>query len=67
MERNPILMPFFWLTRIGLAVMYIIRDLWHRPDRSFVEGPLPTPAASTTITAHKAPDLPAHGYEEKFA
>lgn len=63
MEHNPILIPFFWLTRVGLAVLYVLRDLWHRPDRSFFEGPVPIPESKIRHTVEAAPDLPTHRYE----
>jgi len=63
MEHNILLRPFFWFTKFGLAVLYILRDLYHRPDRNAVEEPIPTPVAPAPLTMTTGKDLPSHRYE----
>lgn len=63
MEYNFFLRPFFWFTKFGLSILYILRDLYHRPDRNAVEGPNPTPLTADKLTMTTGPDLPSHRYE----
>ncbi len=63
MEHNPLLAPLFALTRFGLGILYVLRDLWHRPDRTYIEGPALKVARAAKSRMLHAADLPSHRYE----
>lgn len=63
MEHQPLLQPFFLLTKFGLGVLYILRDLWHRPDRTAIEGPPSDMPVNDKSTMTRTADLPSHRYE----
>lgn len=63
-EHSFFLQPLFWFTRLGLSVLYILRDLWHRPDRKFIENENPVlPPPPDRISVSTGKDLPSHRYE----
>lgn len=63
MENLFILRPLFMFTKFGLGILYILRDVWHRPDRNFIEGPSATLARSSKSSMTRAADIPSHRYE----
>lgn len=56
--------PLFWITRLGLSVLYILRDLRFRPDRTTIENgaPILTPPP-VPLRCTMGKDLPSHRYE----
>lgn len=63
MEQMMILQPFFWLTKLGLSLLYILRDLRFRPDRTTVEDTKPLPPPLQPLNIVIGTDLPSHRYE----
>lgn len=67
MEHNIFLAPLFLITRLGLSVLYLLREVRYGfPDRSNIEGTtLPITKGLSTLSI-KTP-LPSHRYESNAA
>lgn len=67
MERNTLLAPLFFFTRIGLSILYLLREIRYGfPDRSKIEG-TDLPITTKHGTLSLARPLPSHRYESNAA
>lgn len=58
------LVPVYLLTKMGLTVLYILRELRYGfPNRNKIDGPSPYMPITGTGSMHRAADLPSHRYE----
>lgn len=62
MEDSVLLRPLFWLTKLGLATLYILREWWYRPNYDRIEGPKKT-LPKKSVASQQAAPLPSHRYE----
>ncbi len=62
MKHSVLLGPLFAGTKLGLHVLYVLRDWYHKPDRITLEGNIPPVTKRMTLWKNAAP-LASHRYE----